>query len=490
MKFTQSIYDPGKEILFFDYEELETLERIKLSVCTAEKHPLNPVMCAGSPGQWDSAQASPWPMRTVLYDEEDQQFKCWYAGTDPSADSRWHTGYAFSHDGISWVKPELGLIEFNGNKKNNIIHPSPYGSVIKDKAEPDPKKRYKMHVRDWVRYSPDGIHWPDDETAKKTASVTLDWSGPKAWDVVAFLRDDQDPDPERRYKFVFQYYDQATKPGPEQVRFKGMVCGPNAINLKPASSRPLLSPNDGFEHENHFLMYIPYKGHWLLLYECGWYQPDGTGKFGRYLADIRLAHSRDGIHFARVNPEQSVIALGIPGEWDEQFLVISDKAIIKDGKISLYYCGQGRDWPCWPPKNAEENVKHISGRTSRSQMGLAQLRLDGFTCLETSDGVSFGRATTKLLDAGSQTPTEMTVNVSQTRPGCDWLQVEVLDAEGNPVPGYSRDDASPIATDGLEAVVRWNGKGLSSLPARPFRLRFHLHGRARLHAIKFPAGKA
>ena len=29
--------------------------------------------------------------------------------------------YAESHDGIHWTKPELGLVEFNGSKRNNIV---------------------------------------------------------------------------------------------------------------------------------------------------------------------------------------------------------------------------------------------------------------------------------------------------------------------------------------------------------------------------------
>ncbi|GIT29989.1 MAG: hypothetical protein Ct9H300mP1_20350 [Planctomycetaceae bacterium] len=29
--------------------------------------------------------------------------------------------YAESHDGIRWTKPDLGFVEFNGSKKNNII---------------------------------------------------------------------------------------------------------------------------------------------------------------------------------------------------------------------------------------------------------------------------------------------------------------------------------------------------------------------------------
>ena len=44
-----------------------------------------------------------------------------------------------------------------------------------------------------------------------------------------------------------------------------------------------------------------------MPYEYGWYVPNGTGRFGVYCADIRLAVSRDGEHFSRVQPHQPLI---------------------------------------------------------------------------------------------------------------------------------------------------------------------------------------
>jgi hypothetical protein len=472
---------PGRDVLLFDLAEFEALRGARQAVLSARKHPLNPVLGPGDNNEWDSAQASPWPVRTVLYDEQERLFKMWYGGCDAAPERNWKMGYAVSADGVHWEKPVLGLFEHNGRRDNNIIHPVPYGAVIKDLSEPDPARRYKMHLRQFVRYSADGIHWPADPPAPGTAPVEFQWGGPRAWDVVAFLRDEQDPDPARRYKFVFQYYDKAGKPGPDLVRFKGLCCGPDELRLAPAPGNPLLCPNDGFEHENHFLAYVPYKGQYLLLYECGWYQPDGTGKFGRYLADIRLAHSRDGERFTRILPGQPLIPRGAPGEWDEQFLVISDNAVIKDGRVHLYYCGQGNDWASWPPGNASPGLAVGPGCTSVSRTGLATLPMDHFTCIETVDGASFGDATTHPFEWTGAAPARLAVNVSATRPRRDWLQVEVLDAAGAPLPGYGRSDCRPLCADALAAPVLWTGG--PALPRGPARLRFHLFGAARLHSF-------
>ena len=56
--------------------------------------------------------------------------------------------YAESEDGIRWHKPSLGQVEIRGSKDNNAIRlpdlhtQAPY--IIKDEDSPDPQRRYKM----------------------------------------------------------------------------------------------------------------------------------------------------------------------------------------------------------------------------------------------------------------------------------------------------------------------------------------------------------
>ena len=65
--------------------------------------------------------------------------------------------YAESIDGVNWVKPNLGITEFNGTKNNNIIEHYLHGtSVFFDKAEQNPEKRYKMFTK--IDYG-NGIHY-------------------------------------------------------------------------------------------------------------------------------------------------------------------------------------------------------------------------------------------------------------------------------------------------------------------------------------------
>ena len=130
------------------------------------------------------------------------------------APERWTAvGYATSTDGVTWEKPRLGLHEFRGCRDNNIVVMG-YGPVIKDAAEPDPARRYKMILRGprprtdgavataagpgrgvRLNYSPDGIHWTEGPGLRQP-----DWRDRSLayGDPGALIRDDQEPDHGKR----------------------------------------------------------------------------------------------------------------------------------------------------------------------------------------------------------------------------------------------------------------------------------------------------
>jgi hypothetical protein len=71
--------------------------------------------------------------------------------------------YATSKDGFNWVKPNLELVEYLGNRQNNIVWRGPHGAgVFLDKIEKDPGRRFKMIFQGLaVSFSADGIHWSE-----------------------------------------------------------------------------------------------------------------------------------------------------------------------------------------------------------------------------------------------------------------------------------------------------------------------------------------
>ena len=234
-------------------------------------------------------------------------------------------------------------------------------------------------------------------------------------------------------------------------------------------------------------MMSPCGGAWIMAYEYGWYVPNRYGLYGMYAADIRLAVSGDGLRFERVNPHQKVIPRGAHNEWDGGLLVITDKPAVKDGTIHLFYGGAGEDFTSWPPENQSPEFRHElgSGGARVMRMGLATLREDGFTCLETPDRETPGHATTTPLQLTDRS-TRLTVNVGDVRNDRSWVEVEVLDVDsGEPLPGYGCQDCGDICVDGLRRPVEWGGKGLDGIGCDRFKLRFRLYGAARLYGYRF-----
>ncbi len=83
------------------------------------------------------------------------QAREWLNFSKSSAPGWWRPMcYAESKDGVNWTKPELGLVECNGNTKNNIcliegpIHSmtrvNDFLSVLYEPDDPDLSRRYKV----------------------------------------------------------------------------------------------------------------------------------------------------------------------------------------------------------------------------------------------------------------------------------------------------------------------------------------------------------
>jgi hypothetical protein len=93
----------------------------------------------------------------------------WYTAHDEKSrsDADCSFCYARSDDGVKWEKPSLGLIEYGGDKENNIVAAGQnVGSVFLDAAD-RPERRFKaaairpINGEWWVfgGTSPDGLRW-------------------------------------------------------------------------------------------------------------------------------------------------------------------------------------------------------------------------------------------------------------------------------------------------------------------------------------------
>ena len=303
------------------------------------------------------------------------------------------------------------------------------------------------------------------------------------------LRDDEDPDPNRRYKWYGQLLLPAND-GRERVRKIGLAFGPSLEELTPSRFNPVLDSDDGDEDELHFCSVLPYEGHYFMLYEFGRYDD----WFHALVGELRLAVCRGGERFRRLQPQRAVVERGCSSDWDAGWIASSSQTIVHDDKIWIFYSGNGSEWKGWPAQNtprkfAEELDVPSSGIIYPSRAGLATLRLDGFVDVRPVDRLVPGTVTTVPIDVREPEDRALTVNVADPEPYRSWVSVEILNvATGQPIPGYGEADGHRILTDAVRIPVTWRKhRTLAGVKVDRIKLRFRLYGRARLYSFAFQA---
>lgn len=157
---------------------------------------------------------------------------------------------------------------------------------------------------------------------------------------------------------------------------------------------------------------------------------------------LDLYSSRDGFDWALVKADW--MPLGTPGGWDDHML-INGSTLVDNGDLwEFYYTGSPEGHATFP-------------RDMR--VGKATLRLGGLV-----EVVGPGTVTTTTLNA--QAGDALTVNADGTG---GVITVDVLDMDGNPIPGYT----ATINTDSAARPL--------PVPARDIALRFTLATGAKLY---------
>lgn len=365
--------------------------------------------------------------------------------------------YAESRDGVHWTKPELGLIEFNGSTKNNIIL-SGLGShnlaPFKD-GNPDcaPDAKYKAVGGDksgLVTFkSSDGIHW---KRASETPVITegaFDSLNIAFWDehrghYVDFHRDFRGGVRDIKTSTSTDF---ANWSDPDWVEYSGAPpqhLYTNAITTYPGAP--------------HIYVGLPMR----FVPNRNPQKHTTTG-----VSDCVLMTSRDGRRFHRWN--EAFIRPGQqPGRWISRnnlaaWGIVTTKPDIPGGpeELSLY---------------ATEGYYHGQGTRLRRYT----VRRDGFVSVNApAEG---GEMVTKPLVFHSD-DAELLINFATSAAGV--LRCEIRDAAGQPLPGFSLADCVEMCGDEVEQPVAWKGaRNVSALAGTPIRLRFVMHD-ADLYAIEF-----
>ena len=178
--------------LVIDNSLVSERHNVHLELGRVDKSNSNPLFVeeffGDPPKRWEARYDNLYP--NVVYDQNKGSFKLWYnafirAGQseetplDERPHNAYHGGktedgvmYASSEDGLTWVKPDLGLIEFDGSTANNIVmttgtHGAHGTGVLEDLLDPDASRRFKalfknpVSRRMEVAFSADGLQWSE-----------------------------------------------------------------------------------------------------------------------------------------------------------------------------------------------------------------------------------------------------------------------------------------------------------------------------------------
>ena len=392
-------------------------------------------------------------------------YKAWYTCDDASIFDNpkisWFrkTAYAESLDGITWVKPHVGLHEFEGSKDNNLVWMGPSGvlGVFLD-TNPDAKEE--------ERFKAVGIRYE----GKEMVVVALGSHDGKDWRVM------QDP------ILTEGPFDTMNIPFWDEVRgeyviYTRAVAGEGSFIggvrwIRRTTSKDfcnwtgfeaITAGDTPFEHL-YTSACVPYErapGTYLMFPSR--YVPERTPDpdwyGGKGVSDIVFMSSRDGINFDRSFMEAFVRPGPDKSNWHERAIYM-ERGIHQTSptEISLYGMEGLR--------TRSVNVRRYTVRT------------DGFVSVNA--GASGGEFTTHTM-----TFTEGSLELNFSTSAVGSVRVEIQDADGVALPKFAMADCPDHFGDDIEGGVSWHGGGdLSGLAGKPIRLRFALKD-ADLYAFRF-----
>ena len=513
---------PAERVFFaFDDHSIPWHDNLQFTLVPATKHPANPVLRAGPPGAPDHGHAILYG--TVLHDGA--KFRMWYLGMPDTSFEAWRQSrwrpmcYAESDDGVVWRKPELGLVEVNGSRRNNaclvespdffLTRVDDFISVLHDPADPDPQRRFKCafiaHIpsdkaKGGLRDLGDGkgVFTANEEgrvgVKQKAAAapriammVTATSADGLRWRVVGDRPAvDEKLEVSGLWRFGDFYYAAGQQITPWTWRADGTEVGRAAVVYRsadfvtwsPAKARSFIragqhaaTPLPG--QQTHMGAGVWDRGNVLVGLHGLWQdgpkeKPKGAPNLLGTTVDLGLVVSNDGIRFREPVPDFKVISRGRPGEWDDTALLQGHAFANRGDETLIWYS----HWD-------------TGGQLRNMHIGLATLRRDGFGHLARRNRRAPGHFVTAAAPLPGGVPA-LAVNVDGATAAAP-LTLELLDARDRPVPGFSGADAARITTSGTRVAVTWPRPGrLAAGTACSIKATLPAAGDVRVYALYLP----
>ena len=417
----------------------------------------------------------PWEGNTSFYHtvfRDGNAFRMYYRGAHSGGSDEFDhhvVCYAESGDGIRWTKPDLGLVEFNGSKKNNIVldwlgsHTLAAFKDLNPECKTDERykaiaKRYEEGVYQGGLYplkSPDGIHWSMMSETPVITKGAFDTQNLAFWDGV---------------RGCYVDYHRG---------FKGAVEGQPGTGVRDI----MTCTSDDF----------------LSWTEPEWVEYPGAPSEHLYTNQITPYFRAPHIYMGfpkRFVPSHTRVAHSTGGTSDAVFMTSRDGKSFKRWGEALIRPGPQRER--WVNRNNMvawgilETRSGVAGTPNELSIYCVEgykgfegckirrytQRLDGFVSAQAP--LSGGELTTKPLTfEGAQ----LVINYATSAAGS--IRVELQDGEGRPIEGLGLANSTELFGDEVEEAVTWKGGGdLGPVAGRPARLRFVMSD-ADLYSFRF-----
>ena len=408
----------------------------------------------------------PWESRAIAHygtvlPDPDGGYRMYYTDFSPEKKDASRTYLLFlarSPDGFRWEKPILGAVEWQGSRDNNIVVAFPWAadspSVIHDTSDPEaPWKMIVFHTPErepwwndrWGLYaytSTDGISWTMVEgVCLRAGDRTNLMAGKQAGKHVAYTR----------------HVEMAEHTGTRAV-YRSESDDFLAWTEPELVMRPDLNDEPDVEY---YGMSVFQRHGWFL----------GLLEYWRADVDVietHLACSRDGKTWTLPVPRRPFIAA--THDWNRTWSTCASNGPLIIGDQMVFYFG-GR----W-------TSHHYDSAHQYGTIGYASIPIDRFCAMEATAG---GRLITPPFEwpggelaLNADTRQSFTSHPAHTNGS---IRIEVQDAEGAPLPGFSGDKAATFSGNTHcrcavnDGIVHWPGENKpAALRGKGLRLQFDM----------------
>ena len=458
----------GRRQLLMDDYVVEDRRACRRTVQQPKKHPANPLFSTGPGGLCPDRSFN---YVSVLRDADTGLYRLWTAShvqlkqpTPPYFYWLSRSRYYESNDGLKWRAPELGLIEIDGTKNNNVFFGDPaisYDSVGVTETPPRwrDRGRYMMvyHLgpagRDphpeligggqelRLAFSDDGVRWKD-QRENPIFRGQSDTANNVCYN------------PERE---VLMYY---RRPPINAGEIRRIAYSESRDLVHWTQPEHVIVPDELDPYSLYSMPVVRYQGVYFGFLHMFYLRPplQSVGQTEKKMkVDVQLAWSRDGKNWER-HPERPLfLETGHEGSYDPGQIYAARGLIEHDDRLEIYYSGH--------------EPLHISTMAGEAHLCLATLRKDGFVSLEAPE---VGHVLTKPVVCRGK---KLHIN-GRTAPG-GTIRVAIRGGDGEldgaRFPEWKYDLCVPLIGDSIDHVVEWKGrKDLESLQGKAVRFEFEL----------------